>query len=237
MTTKVNPMLATLIENGGRRPDPEAPQRLVLVYTGEPGEGKTHNYLTMPEPIVIFNVDFGLEGVIEKFSDKDIVIVDVTWPDVGEQADYRRIWDEMMGKLKLALAGLKGTGGSVVFDTFTELVELAEWAFVGKINEIPPTRHKQYQAPLRAIVRDVMAAGVNGAFIHKYGPVYGRPQDSEIKGYRDMQYQAQAVVLCTRDENGNRVQEILKCRANGPLQGMTLPAMDFINLAKMVHEG
>lgn len=221
--------------DGVYSPDSEAKHRLVVVYTGDPGEGKTHQYLTMPEPIVIFDIDHSLEGVIEKFADKDITIVPVNWPPDAEQAEYRLIWNDMREKFDLAVEALRGTGGSIVFDTFTELVELAEWAFLGKITEIPPQRHKIYQAPLRGIVRTILDDTIlNAAFLHKWGPQYGNPQLGELKGYKDIAYQVQAVVLLTRNERGDRIQEILKCRQNGEMQGMEFPSMTFESLSKKV---
>jgi hypothetical protein len=141
-TPTVSP-LAALLDIGGYKPSADlTAQRLVMVYTGDGGGGKTDRALTSPDPIAYFDIDHGAEGVIHKAvkAGKDVTVIPVDWPDQGTQAQYKEVWDDMMGKFTIAKQLLRGTGGTIIWDTFTELVELAEWAFVGKINEIPPTR-------------------------------------------------------------------------------------------------
>jgi hypothetical protein len=229
-----------LLDLGAYKPSGDATsQRLVLIYTGESGVGKTDRSLTAPDPIVFFDIDHGTEGVIQKAvqAGKDVTVIPVSWPDEGTQAEYKAIWTDMMTKFKTAVGLLRGTGGTIVWDTFTELVELAEWAFVGKINEIPPTRHKQYQAPLRSIVRTMLDdTQLNGIFIHKWGTVFQKPLEYEIKGYKDMMYQVQAVVQLELDKAGNRTQRFVKCRQNGKLQGQATTATAFPLLSAMVWE-
>jgi hypothetical protein len=245
MTTKNNPSPASptagLLDIGGYKPSADpASHRLIMVYTGDPGTGKTDRALTAPDPIVLFDIDHGSEGVIERAvkAGKDITVFPVSWPDEAPQSDYKAIWMDTMLKFKTAVGLLKGTGGTIIWDTFTELVELAEWAFVGRINEIMPTKHKQYQAPLRAIVRTMLDdTQLNGIFIHKWGLVFNKTNEYEIKGYKDMMYQVQAVVQLTLDErNGQRGQKMIKCRQNGGLQGKALPAGPFSLVSAMVWE-
>jgi len=232
--------LAGLLEIGGYKPSAEiAAQRLVMVYTGDGGMGKSDRALTAPDPIAYFDIDHGAEGVIQKAvkAGKDVTVLPIDWPDTGTQAEYKAIWDDLMTKFRLVKNLLRGTGGTIIWDTFTELVELAEWAFVGKINEIPPTRHKQYQAPLRSIVRSMLDdTQLNGIFIHKWGTVFQKPNEYEIKGYKDMMYQVQVVAQLYQDGTGNRVQKIIKSRQNGMLQGQVTPAVPFPVLSAMVWE-
>ena len=222
--------LDALREVGGYSPE-EAAQRLVCVIAGEAGCGKTHTALTAPGPIAFFDIDHGTEGVIQKFSDdKEIVVIPIQWGPSLSQAEYREIWDDFVEKWLLAIETLKGTGGTIVLDTMTELCELAEWAFVGKLTEIPPTRHKQYQAPLRSLVRAVLDdSDLNAVFLHKWGLAYNSTTEYEIKGYKDMQHQVQAVFHVYIDpDNGTRMQECIKSRQNATLQDADpIPAMPF----------
>src|SRR5882672_1031716 len=50
----------------------EPPKRLVMSVDSLPKEGKTNFSLTAPGPIASHNLDFGLEGVVEKFPNKEI---------------------------------------------------------------------------------------------------------------------------------------------------------------------
>ena len=231
--------LANLNIEGAYVPDPEAVPRLVCIYTGEAGEGKTHSAFTAPGPIVVFDVDHGLDGVVQKFlkEGKEILVIPVDWPATGDQAEYRAIWNEFEEKWEQICDALEGTGGTLILDTMTELVELAEWAFVGKLNEIPPTRHKQYQAPLRGLVRKVLNdTALNAIFIHKWGQEYNGT-GYEIKGYKDMQYQVQAVIHVYIDEKGNRMQECVKSRANPNYQGADpTPALGFERTSRQVWQ-
>ena len=216
----------------------EAAQRLVAVYAGEAGCGKTHSSLTAPGPIAFFDVDHGTEGVIQKFMDKkEIVVIPISWGPSMTQNEYRAIWDDFVEKWLAAIEALKGTGGTLILDTMTELCELAEWAFVGKLTQIPPTMHKQYQAPLRGLVRAVLDdSELNAVFLHKWGEAYNNPAEMEIKGYRDMQYQVQAVVHVYIDPiTGVRMQEFTKSRQNATLQDADpIPALGFEFTSKLV---
>ena len=41
--------------------------RLIISVDGHEKQGKSHFALTAPQPIALFDVDTGLEGVVEKF--------------------------------------------------------------------------------------------------------------------------------------------------------------------------
>jgi hypothetical protein len=237
--SKISPT-AQLLDIGGYKPSADgATRRLVAVYTGDPGTGKTDRALTAPDPIVYFDIDHGTEGVIEKFvkQGKDITVIPVSWPPDATQVEYRAVWNTLITQFTTTVKLLHGTGGTIIWDSFTELVELAQWAFLGKVNEIPPTRHVVYQAPLRSIVRTMLDdSQLNGIFIHKWGKVFNSMNEYEIRGYKDMMYQVQVVVQLTLDDKGQRGQKVIKCRQNGALQGKSVPIGTFPLLSAMVWE-
>ena len=52
---------------------------------GYAGSGKTEFWLTGPGPVVVQSLDWGLEGVVEKFQDtKDIRVIDYDWAPSAE---------------------------------------------------------------------------------------------------------------------------------------------------------
>jgi len=233
-------MTTKLEELGGYSPATDMPINSSVVVTGPPGVGKTHFYLTGPSPIVIFDVDKGLSGVVEKFLDKkDITVFPVDWPSEGTQADYRECWNIMSRQCDAAIAELKGTG-TIVFDTYTELRGLAEWAFCGKPigARIAELEHSLYQAPLRAKVRMIHDARINGVYVHWWGDKFRQPGVMELKGWKAVEWMVDVSILIDKQgdlKQGARTGTILKCRSNGELQGLVLPSPTFETVMQMVH--
>ena len=247
------PMVQNLIAMGGvELVKGVMPTRSILAISGSWGTGKTHLALTGPEPVIFFDVDKGTEGVAEKFvaEGKTVVRIPISFPDEGGQNVYAEIWQDMMAKLRVACQIPQGT---IVFDSFTILRQLAEWAFLGKITQIMYNQHELYRAPLRNIVRMVYDSGLNGAFLNRYGLKFStdnKTTEMEVKGWRDIEYECQVSIIMNfviPDANfpsGYYTGYIAKSRQKPSLVGQTLfgvpgdpvqTTLDFNYLTKLIH--
>jgi hypothetical protein len=65
-------------------------QRIIALSAGEPGSRKTSFWLEAPGPIVVFSMDRGLDGVIQRYQDqKDIYVKEYPWFPVGDDVVQR----------------------------------------------------------------------------------------------------------------------------------------------------
>ncbi len=110
--------------------------RLIGISCGEPGSRKTSFWLEAPGPIVIFSLDQGLEGVINRVLDeqphKDIRVCEYTWiprkddEDGALQQRAIEIRDEFTEKYEIAIQNAR----TVILDKESDwwsLYQYAEW--------------------------------------------------------------------------------------------------------------
>ena len=65
-------------------------QRIIALSAGEPGSRKTSFWLEAPGPIIVFSMDRGLDGVIQRYQEtKDIYVKEYPWFPIGEDVVER----------------------------------------------------------------------------------------------------------------------------------------------------
>ena len=109
--------------------------RLIVASVGGPGSGKTQFALTGPGPIVLQSLDWGHEGVIEKFHDKkEIRVVDYDWAPTKEdeqtegfQEKAKKLRDQFIEDYVIACSA----GRTVIWDKETDVWNLFRYAEFG----------------------------------------------------------------------------------------------------------
>lgn len=151
-----------------QRATDESRNRLIGASVGEVGTGKTYFWLTAPNPIVMFSLDFGLEGVVDPYlklhPNKEIRVWEREWMPTEDtsQDEAIALRDEFMDDFEYAIQNVgKGT---VVLDKETQFWELFRYAEFGAPNDAPrnyPALNQRYSR----LINMVKATDANAGFI------------------------------------------------------------------------
>ena len=231
----------------------ETPRRLVVSIEGKEKTGKTHFALTGPSPIIYFNVDIGTEGVVGKFQDqgKQILLYDVRVPRESTKDVWTHLWNDIKVRVRKAYDIRSGT---VVWDTATEIYELARLAHFGRLTEVKPSDYAVVNNEFREILRIAYDSPANTVFVHKVKAVWrmltsssGRSSltktdDYELSGSGDVGYLAQAnlVMNCQYTADGPQFSAYVKnCRQDPNVAGTLLEGdmCNFEFLLSLIHGG
>lgn len=214
----------------------ETPRRLIVSSSGREKTGKSTFALTGRPPIIYLNVDIGTEGVVSKFQDmgKQVLLYDVRVPKTAaasqkEQTDvYLPMWRNVQNSVKKAYTLHEGT---VIWDTATEVYELARLAKLGKLVQVMPHNYVEVNNEFRELLRVAYDSPMNTVFIHKVKPVWinnARTKDYEVSGFGDMDYLAQVNLVHFRQETEDEVQfsaYIKDCRTNPGVTGTLIEGL------------
>ena len=227
----------------------EGPRRLVLSIAGEEKTGKTHLALTGRPPVVLFNLDVGMEGVVEKFTRSgkavyhyDIPVERVRQDNVAQQQEvWKQQWYDFVQRFQAVYDLAPGT---VVVDTWTEVYELARLAHFGKTEQVMPQHYAAVNAELRSLVRHAYnSTQTTTAFISKMGTNFNSGQP-EVKGFRDTAYLVQLTLQNSHQKADGGVgagvfqSQVISCRQNPATQGFALLGdnFDLSYLEWLVHD-
>jgi len=132
------------------------PKRRLITRIGAlEKDGKTDWALTAPDPIGVIDCDRGLEGVVEKFVDgrratKEIYVKSYRKMPVRTQDDHEARWDAVERDYRILLAD--STIRSILWDTDTEMWEMARMAFFGKLTQIKSHHYGEVNAAFRKLI-------------------------------------------------------------------------------------
>lgn len=201
MPSKVDMQLDALIR-GGRfvEADSVIQPRLVLAVAAREKQGKTHFTMTAPAPMVIFNADTGLEGVVHKFlaQGKRILVYNIPKPDLGSKTvekDANRVWQSLSDAYDEALRN--SAIRTIVFDTATEVWEILRLAYFGKITQVMPHHYVGCNAEFRKFLDRIYDTDKNLLLVQKMKAEYvndKRTGEYEMAGFNDTPYRVQGVV-------------------------------------------
>ena len=228
-------------------------KRLIMSIEGKEKSGKTTLALTAPGPIALFNMDIGLEGVIEKFvEEKDIIVAEFDYRDATSANEWVEMWERMKKMFDLALKNKSVR--SIVFDTATEMWELCRLARFAKLTQVQPYHYGPVNAEFRDLIRKVYKTNKNLILVHKLKAEYlndKRTGEMERSGFGDTGYLTQVNVRCWRRlEVGKAVSlnpdgageegfglTVLECRPNAAVAQMELetPLSTFPFLATQIY--
>ncbi len=229
----------------------ESPRRLVASISGKAKTGKTHFSLTAPDPIAYFNVDIGTEGVVGKFQDKgkQVLMYDVRVPKESTKDVWAAMWSDFKVRVRKVYQLRSGTA---VWDTASEVYELARLAHFGRLTEVKPSDYAVVNNEWREVLRLAYDSPMNTIFVHKVKAIWrmvasssGRSSltktdEFELSGFSEMDYLSQINITTLRQDSadGPEFSVLIKdCRQNPNIGGTTLsgPMCDFGVLLDLVH--
>ena len=189
-----------LEEVGCKPADTTVHPRLTVQISGLEKQGKTHFALSAPGPILVFNSDIGLEGVVHKFaSDKEIIEFDMFEKDPDR---VKVLWDSFLKAYQVGLQTVR----TVIWDTATEIWDLLRTAKFGRATQIMPFQYGPLNAEYRRLLRMAFdSPRCNLLLLHKLKPVYindKRTTDYAPAGFGETGYLVQLKTRVYREEGG-----------------------------------
>lgn len=175
-------------------------RRMIISVAGQEKQGKTRFGLTAPGPIALFNLDIGLEGVIDQFVDKkEIQVADFNYRDATKPSEWEEMWERMKKAYYTALSSPRIR--SLVVDTASELWELVRLARFGKLDRVQPYHYGPVNAEFRDLIRKSYDSNKNVILLHKMKREYIDDKATgnyERSGFGDTPYLVQANLLTWR---------------------------------------
>lgn len=203
--------------------DREVQARVILSIEGLDKCGKTHFALTAPGPIALFSTDIGEEGVVSKFSDKEVWVmpVDKVDTDAAEQApvEYEKFY-------KAYTSMLQGNDvRTIILDTATEIWEILRMARFGRIIQVMPYQYGPVNAEYRALIRGAYRHNKNLILLHKMKLKYvdgKRTDEYERAGFGDTGFLVQVNTKIYRyspEDGGDFAIYVGNCRQAPEIAG------------------
>ncbi len=185
--------LKTLLTQGFELVGGESPRRLLIGSQSKERCGKTHWAVkTMPKPLAYIGIDFGHEGVIEKFasivSGEEIIKFIINVPPVTEQSQYLAVWSKLNIAIQAAMR--HPNVRSVVLDTGTDIWELLRLAEFGSLTKSGDVKHlyNVINQAYRSLIRMAYDREINLCVLHKVKKFYQVRQVMTSKGKQDQEY-------------------------------------------------
>lgn len=218
------------------------PKGILISTEGLQKCGKTRFALTMPSPVYILNLNFGLSGVIESFLEagKEYYVEDIQVPlskDLPGQAFTLQStaaaeqWRKAVLSVQEALKDQDIK--SIFIDTASELWELLRIARLGKLAQILPVQYMAVNAEFRQLLQILLCSGKNIILSHKVKPEYVNDQKTnrmERAGFGDTGFDVQLELKLERDLKREGEDQygltFLDCRARPTLNGSILRGKD-----------
>jgi len=205
-------------------------RRLVISVEGMEREGKTSFALSAPGPIALFDMDIGLEGVVDKWVDeKEIYIASFDYRDATDQDEWEAMWNRMRGSYLTALKDKSIR--TLVWDTAGEAWELCRLARFGKLQQVRPHHYGPVNAEFRDMIRKVYETDKNLVMVHKMKPTYvdvkgtgeaTRTGEWERAGFSDIGYLMQMNLRVWRNLDEGFGLTIRDCRQNASVAGIDI---------------
>ena len=200
--------------------------RLVISISGRDKQGKSSFGFSAPEPILYFNFDIGDEGVINKYSSKEIYINKYRINPFATVDQQRELWTKVKADYNAALSSKAKT---IVLDTATEVWELNRLARLGKLSKVLAHQYTEVNMEHTALLKSIYDSDKNLVLLHKSKVIYlndKRTDNYEPKCYSDTPYIVQINLEMYRDDEEGFMMRILNCRQNPDLAGMEVPIYD-----------
>lgn len=214
--------------------------RLIAAVSGLEKQGKTSFALSAPGPIIYFNLDYGLEGVLGKYAGgKDVYVKEYRYKRNDTPDKYNTLWASFTTDYYNAL---KSKARTIVIDTATELWELLRLARFGKLTQVMPHHYGPVNAEYASVIREGYSYDKNVILLHKLKKQYVNDKftgEYERSGFTNTGFLVQANLEVYRDGlDGEFYLKVLDCRQNSMIGGLEFELTDefggFGFLAQMV---
>jgi hypothetical protein len=234
------------LEDYFQQPKFTCPRRLILMVAGPQKVGKTTLALSscVEGLTAVLNYDYGLEGVINQFEGKPILVMDLEHPtsmakdNESAEGDYKKAWAMAKDAYYTALNDKRVK--SIVIDTASEFWESCRLAGLGRLEKVPPLKYGEVNAEMRKIIRDAQeSVDKNLILLHSVKDEYAKNErtgNQVFSGFSGTPGLVQMVLEMWK--NGKDYSgTIVDCRQKRSLEGTELPAsiLTFPQLLKLVH--
>lgn len=202
--------------------------RLIASVSGLEKNGKTSFALSAPGPIIFFNLDYGLEGVLCKYTDhKDIYVKEYRYKRNDTPDKYNALW---AGFANDYYAALKSKARTIIIDTATEAWELLRLARFGKLTQVQPYHYGPVNAEYTAVIREGYSYDKNIILLHKLKKKYVNDKftgEYDRAGFTNTGFLVQANLEVYRDGlDGGFFVSVIDCRQNSMIGGMEFELAD-----------
>lgn len=168
-----------------------APRRLVMRIGGFEKDGKTHFGLTAPDPIMVMNIDRGLEGVVEKFARVKEIHISKDFRAMPSKTmeDNECRWEAIDATYDEALSDKNIR--SILYDTDTESWEIARLAFLGKLAGVKELKYPEINSIFRNVIDKALAHDKNVIFTCRLRKQYIKTGTKSKGGYDESAWNGQ----------------------------------------------
>jgi hypothetical protein len=225
---------------------------LAVLVWGKEGSGKTHFAFTAPGPIVLFDFECNTAETMRAFPEKEghIRVYRYLVPQMGAKDAAVAVADRFLSEYhavmdKLRMANVKAT---IVIDSATLAGDLLTYAYVPLDNNgraVPRSygkRNNSYRAlfqKARAMGHRLILTGRAAKDWAENAPLTTFHADVIDSTLFDTSVQVEVATNPQRTPDGkhvaNRVYQIRRCKVNEKLEGLTLPALTYSDLATAIE--
>lgn len=236
---------------------PEVRPCISLGVAAEDGQGKTRFLSGMPKPLLLFDIDGGLEGVIDPET-PGVTVCNfndiLPWDRYWTQEDCTPAWERFSAVFWGALRS--GVIRSIGVDTETALYEMFRLHHFGKTEEVLPKYYVETNRDYSTMLKAPKHQGVNAAWTRRLSDEYatqtkvsraGKEYEAsvatgrkKISGFKHFGYEMTANILLQRNPMGQHSLTFMKARpkaGNQKAMGTTLigDQINFPTVANLVY--
>lgn len=215
---------------------PKLIRKVCISVEGREKKGKTHFSLTAPGPMIYFNSDEGLDRVEPnvKFPNLDLRVVDI--PDITRDGHPDKVADEALKVwewLKIQHIKALDSARTVVYDSFTEIWELARLARFGKLTQVQSHHYGPVNREFHDFIREYSKYSANLILLHKVMPEFENKAEMERKGFSHVGFDVDDFFRVGRDADGIHFVECIESGHNSGITGMVFkePTNTFTDIA------
>lgn len=216
---------------------PKPMRKACISVEGREKRGKTRFSLTAPGPIIYFNLDEGLDRVQPEtqFPNLDLRVVPIPafardgHPDVVADGALK-VWDWLKTQHINALDAAR----TVVYDSFTEVWELARLARLGKLTQVQSHHYGPVNREFHEFIREFNRHNANLILLHKVMPEFEDKTKMERRGFSHIGFSVDDFFRVERDDtDGAFLVEVIESGHNAALRGKIFkePSNTFADIA------
>lgn len=220
-------------------------ERALVSVEALEGRGKTYWALaTAPQPIVVFNFDQGLEGVLDEFPNRNIIPAGIPLkpgqkgypsyayarptPSDGnprQTKDYLQkvresaspIWEQFIIDYAEAL---RSKARTLVIDTGTAAYQLGRFAVIGtdkpgKDSDPFGRMGAQLNSLFQGLITEALSWDKSVIWAHRLKEMFDSPGQYTAEGYKSVGYEVPIIIRLVRGAKGDLKAQVMKARVPG----------------------
>jgi hypothetical protein len=235
----------------GLLPVRNQPQRIIAAIRGNAKEGKTALALDFPEPVIIFNFDYGYEAaakfILSKNPGKKLYHYDLPIADDTTPQEMAVILKKFQAMYADAVRYCDQERGTVVVDTASDLWRVVQEAILGPLREeakakgkvMPQFAYGQANLVMAGLLRRPFHLNhVNAVFIHRNRAIYESAEPTgryEGQWFGDTPAIVEHIFEVYEDQGDKKIKARIEvCRTDRQLRGTILTNPTYSLLWSMV---